>query len=152
MFFFTGVYTVGNVGRIEGSFYWPLLGASSFYVFKYLDMDGISLAAFVSSSFFEAKSAQWRRTPSPKHHICRFHKLAIRQFFFNKWLIIIFPFTEGHFSSFCVSYSTPVCGVLSYILTLKSPIRRENLLNSAMESPISLRRLCGQTLNRPSVP
>jgi hypothetical protein len=70
--FFEGVYTVGNVGRIQGSLYWPLLGASSFFVLKALDLDGISLAAFISSSLFEAKAAQWRRKPSPKHSLCRF--------------------------------------------------------------------------------
>jgi len=59
-----GVHTVGNVGRIQGSYSWALLGAFSMIPLKYYGSDTISIAAFISSSVFEAKASQWRRTPS----------------------------------------------------------------------------------------
>lgn len=67
----SGVHTVGNVGRIKGSYNWALIGASSMLLLKYWDIDGMSIAAFASSSLFEARSAQWRRAPSPRHSLCR---------------------------------------------------------------------------------
>ncbi|XP_032777236.2 dnaJ homolog subfamily C member 22 [Daphnia magna] len=66
-----GVHAVGNVGRIQGSFLYPLIGASSLLILKFLDVEGISIAAFLSSALFEAKAAQWRRKPRPKHSLCR---------------------------------------------------------------------------------
>ena len=63
---FAGVHTVGNVGRVQGSIIWPLIGASSYLVIKQYDGEGISIASFLSSILFDAKSAQWRRKPSRK--------------------------------------------------------------------------------------
>jgi uncharacterized membrane protein len=64
------VHTVGNVGRQRGSILWPLLGAYSLFFVKYFEMDGVPLAAFISSSFFEAKASQWRRRPDPPKTAC----------------------------------------------------------------------------------
>jgi hypothetical protein len=68
---FVGVHTVGNVGRIQGSFLYPLIGASSLLFLKFFDVEGISIAAFLSSMLFEAKGAQWRRTPNPRPNFCK---------------------------------------------------------------------------------
>jgi hypothetical protein len=62
---------VGNVGRIQGSFLYPLIGASSLLFLKFFDVEGISIAAFLSSMLFEAKGAQWRRTPNPRPNFCK---------------------------------------------------------------------------------
>ncbi len=65
---------MGNVGRIQGAFHWALLGAFLMPILKFWDIDGMSLAAFASSSLFEAKSAQWRRKPLSRHGILRLDK------------------------------------------------------------------------------
>lgn len=50
-------------------------------ILKYWDIDGMSLAAFASSSLFEAKSAQWRRKPLSRHGILRFDKIKEENWF-----------------------------------------------------------------------
>jgi hypothetical protein len=48
-----------------------LIGASSLLFLKFFDVEGISIAAFLSSMLFEAKGAQWRRTPNPRPNFCK---------------------------------------------------------------------------------
>lgn len=71
-----GVYTVGNVGRIQGGFGWPLLGASSYVFLKELDIDGMLHATIASTILFHSKAAEWRKRPRKKKRTSRY--LAIK--------------------------------------------------------------------------
>lgn len=85
-----GVHTAGNVGRIEGKFRWPLLGAYSYLILKMVDFDSLSTAAVVSTTLFQWKSAEWRKTPKKKQSIFKY-------VFLNKTLHKNILFTADNF-------------------------------------------------------
>jgi len=66
-----GVHAAGNVGRVRGSFIWALFGAYSWVPLRLYGSDTISIAAFISSTVFEAKALEWRRTPRKPHSFLR---------------------------------------------------------------------------------
>lgn len=61
-----GVWTVGNIGRQEGTIHWALCGAyAAFPLYWFLEDDSswYTLMVFVSAFAFDIKSKKWRRKP-----------------------------------------------------------------------------------------
>jgi len=76
--FCAGVWTVGNIGREEGSIWWPLLAAYATYPLYFYsvcsfmdDSTSFALMVFASAYAFDSKAKQWRRRPKPKRSILR---------------------------------------------------------------------------------
>lgn len=65
---------MGNVGRIEGKFLWPLIGAYSYLLLRAIDVDSLMTAAFASATFFDWKSAKWRETTKKQKCFWRYIK------------------------------------------------------------------------------
>lgn len=65
-FLSVGVWTVGNIGREEGTIHWALCGAyAAFPLYWFLEDDSTwyTLMTFVSALAFDIKSKKWRRKP-----------------------------------------------------------------------------------------
>ncbi|PSN51196.1 hypothetical protein C0J52_06062 [Blattella germanica] len=61
-----GVWTVGNIGKEEGTIHWALYGAYvTFPLYWYFDDDSTwyTVMTFVSALGFDTKGKQWRRKP-----------------------------------------------------------------------------------------
>nr|CAD7426619.1 unnamed protein product [Timema monikensis] len=69
-----GVWTVGNIGREQGTIWWPLVAAyATFPLYYYFEDDttAYSLMTFVSSLAFDTWSKKWRRTPPKKKSLAK---------------------------------------------------------------------------------
>jgi len=65
-FLSVGVWTVGNIGREEGTIHWALCGAyAAFPLYWFLEDDSTwyTLMTFVSAIAFDIKSKKWQRKP-----------------------------------------------------------------------------------------
>ncbi|XP_076342578.1 uncharacterized protein LOC143242866 [Tachypleus tridentatus] len=59
------IHPVGNIGREQGSFWWPLLGAYLTYPLYFWDLNS------VFSVFFNWYSKKWQRKPLPRRSISK---------------------------------------------------------------------------------
>nr|CAD7395740.1 unnamed protein product [Timema poppensis] len=97
-----GVWTVGNIGREQGTIWWPLAAAyATFPLYYYFEDDttAYSLMTFVSSLAFDTWSKKWRRSPPKKNYFYFNTKLtdsegeeipvreAIHHFFTSPWWV-----------------------------------------------------------------
>nr|CAD7395701.1 unnamed protein product [Timema cristinae] len=74
LIYFLGVWTVGNIGREQGTIWWPLVAAyATFPLYYYFEDDttAYSLMTFVSSLAFDTWSKKWRRTPPKKKSLAK---------------------------------------------------------------------------------
>lgn len=58
-----GVHLVGNIGRHEGSFWWPFLGAYMTSPMYYITTNSVFWSSMCSAYFFNKFAKKWRRTP-----------------------------------------------------------------------------------------
>ncbi|XP_076052298.1 dnaJ homolog subfamily C member 22-like [Oratosquilla oratoria] len=89
------VWTIGNIGREEGSFSWALFGAYLILPLSFLIPPlETSWSSFLSTLLFYFRGRRWRRAPSTKTHACRrilklsccwlvFSSLWVSFFYFN---------------------------------------------------------------------
>jgi len=73
-FLSVGVWTVGNIGREEGTIHWALYGAyAAFPLYWYLEDDSTwyTLMTFVSALAFDIKSKKWRRKPKKQKSLLK---------------------------------------------------------------------------------
>lgn len=69
---FSGVWTVGNIGREQGALKWPLLGAYLAYPLRYYVYDEtvwFTCMVLVSALAFDSLSKEWRRKPRTTHFV-----------------------------------------------------------------------------------
>ncbi|XP_013782612.1 dnaJ homolog subfamily C member 22-like [Limulus polyphemus] len=66
-----GIHLVGNIGREQGSFWWPLLGAYLTYPLYFWSLNSVFWTSLFSQCFFNWYSKKWRRKPLPRRHICK---------------------------------------------------------------------------------
>lgn len=74
MFVSVGVWTVGNIGREEGTIHWALFGAYATLPLYWLledDSTWYTLMTFVSALAFDTKSKQWRRKPKQQKSLLK---------------------------------------------------------------------------------
>lgn len=77
--YFTGVWTVGNVGREKGGFRWALVAAYLSYPLRYYLYDEsiwFTLMVVCSAMAFDQFSKQWRREPPKKQKLSRFVNIS----------------------------------------------------------------------------
>jgi DnaJ family protein C protein 22 len=73
-FLSVGIWTVGNIGREEGTIYWALYGAyATFPLYWYLEDDSTwyTLMTFFSALAFDLKSKKWRRKPKKQKSLLK---------------------------------------------------------------------------------
>ncbi|VVC94257.1 unnamed protein product [Leptidea sinapis] len=69
-----GVWTVGNIGREQGSFKWPLLAAYATYPVRYYIYDETvwcTLMVLSSALVFDSFAKEWCRTAQTKKHVAK---------------------------------------------------------------------------------
>jgi DnaJ family protein C protein 22 len=73
-FLFVGVWTVGNIGREEGTIHWALFGAyATFPLYWFLEDDSTwyLMMTLVSALAFDTKSKKWRRKPKQQKSLLK---------------------------------------------------------------------------------
>ncbi|KAK4315079.1 hypothetical protein Pmani_013673 [Petrolisthes manimaculis] len=65
------VWIIGNIGREQGQFKWALMGAYAVIPLSFIHPPLSNSNAITSTLLFNMKGKEWRRTPYPKHHICK---------------------------------------------------------------------------------
>lgn len=87
-----GVWTVGNIGREQGSLKWPLIAAYVAYPIRYYVYDEtvwFTLVVLAAALAFDSLSKEWRRTPRRRHIIKYFYFLAYKYSLFFKSLYVL---------------------------------------------------------------
>lgn len=65
LFVAIGIHLVGNIGREEGAFKLPLIGAYATYPLYFWNINSVFWTSLVSAVCFNNFSKRWRRTPRP---------------------------------------------------------------------------------------
>lgn len=74
IFIILGVWLVGNIGKEQGTIWWPLAAAYAAYPFSvYMEDETtwFSLMVLASSLAFDHLSKEWRKKPRKKHRMVR---------------------------------------------------------------------------------
>lgn len=81
VFYYSGVWTVGNIGREQGTLKWPLLAAYAAYPVRYYIYDEtvwFTLMVIASSLAFDSFSKEWRRTRTKRNVVKSVHQICTK--------------------------------------------------------------------------
>lgn len=80
-----GVWTVGNIGREQGSLKWPVLAAYAAYPIRYYVYDEtvwFTLMVIASSLAFDSFSKQWRRTRTKRNIVKSVNHQSCKKYYY----------------------------------------------------------------------